>query len=103
VHKWRHHHLYQHGLSAAVSQGQKRALPMELKGFVTDADGVIVVIQIDQPNGIYLTHIELLSVCLFSDVKIFARASLPQRHSASGETAFEVFHPVYLSSTLRTR
>ncbi len=57
VHKGRHHHLHQHGFPTAVAQGQQGALPMELEGLVADADGIVVVIQVDQANRVNLAHI----------------------------------------------
>ncbi len=55
----RHHHLHQNGLSSAVSQRQEGALPMQLKGLVADADGIVVIIQINQTDCVYLAHINL--------------------------------------------
>ena len=57
VHKGRRNHLHQHRLSSAVSKGQQRALPVKLKGLVTDSDGIVIVIQINQTNSIYFTQL----------------------------------------------
>ena len=46
VHKKTHDHLHQHAFSAAVAQGDQRILPAEIKGFVVDLYGIIVVVQV---------------------------------------------------------
>ena len=46
VHKKTHDHLHQHTFSAAVPQGDQRILPAEIKGFVVDLYGIIIVVQV---------------------------------------------------------
>ena len=56
MHERRRHHLHQHRFTASVSQGQKRTLSIQMKGFITDFYGIIIIVQINQPDCIYLTH-----------------------------------------------
>ena len=43
VNEGRHHHLDENGLPSAVSKGQKGALAIEVKGFVSNLDGIMIV------------------------------------------------------------
>ncbi len=57
MHKRRRHHLHQHRLTASVSEGQQGTLAVQMKTFVTDTDRIVVVVHINQSDGIDLTHL----------------------------------------------
>ena len=57
VHKGGHHHLHQHGLPASVPQGKQSALAVEPEGLVADADGIVVIVQVDQAYCVDFAHI----------------------------------------------
>ncbi|MPM35043.1 hypothetical protein SDC9_81633 [bioreactor metagenome] len=56
-HKGSEHHLHQDRLASPVAQRKKRALPIQMKSLVIDSHCVIVVVQVDDSDSIYLTHV----------------------------------------------
>ena len=61
--KGRCDHLHEDRFSTAVPQGNQCALPIKMKTFVADPDRIVVIIHIDQPHGIDLTHPPSPPVC----------------------------------------
>ena len=57
MHKRCRHHLHQHRFSSAVSQRQKRTLPVKVKALITDANRIVVIIDVNQTHCIDLTHL----------------------------------------------
>ena len=56
LYKWCRQKLHQYGLTTTILQGNQSASAIKVQCFITDMNGIMVIIYINQPNSINLAH-----------------------------------------------